>query len=294
MSKEKLILPDGEGSMKKSRIFFIAGALACFLFGMTPALPAKGKIELGFHYGHWSVNMFKGLIESALDDALRTEFKDQFMKQILEDHPDFVETSYDQKVRFDSGGGHFGFELRWYPGGENGSFSLGFGVEKTSMKISLPEVSATLRVEELNTHKAASFAAAVNGEFLMKPLSFHLSFRWDIIPSARFHPYLTFGLGIAGGSALEEGRLTYGYTADLVGLDLNEHYEDSATKTIKELKDEIDKKPGEAKKFPLPGFVPFVQLHLGLKLKITSNVHALIDYGVFDGFLLRGSIAYRF
>ena len=195
--------------MKKKRISFVSGALICFLFAMAPALPAKGKIELGFHYGHWSVNIFKGLIESALDDALRTEFKDRFMTEIQTDHPDYIETSYDQKVRFDSGGGHFGFELRWYPGGENGSFSLGFGVEKTSMKISLPEVSATLRVEESSTHKTASFAGAVNGEFIMEPLSFHLSFRWDIVPSAKLHPYLTFGLGVAGGGALEQGKLSY-------------------------------------------------------------------------------------
>jgi hypothetical protein len=284
--------------MKKFSMFGVAATCFLFLFCLNPALSAKGKIEFGFHYGSWSINPVKGLIESALSDAMETEFKDKFMEEIRKDNPGFQEKSYTQKVSFDSGGSNFGFELRWYPGGENGSFSMGFSVEKTSMKISLPEVSAALVVEDSLTHKTGSFSGNVNGDFSIKPLSFHLSFRWDIVPSARVHPYFTLGFGMAGGSALEDGTLSYSYVGDLTTPDETEHYADSATKTLKQLKEEteseIDEETGEAKKFPLPGFVPFIQLHFGLKLKIANEVHALIDYGIFDGFLLRGGLALRF
>jgi len=49
----------------------------------------------------------------------------------------------------------------------------------------------------------------------------------------------------------------------------------------------------EGDEFFLPGFFPFVQLNLGLKAKIMPNIHALVDVGVFNGFLLKGGLAIR-
>ena len=46
--------------------------------------------------------------------------------------------------------------------------------------------------------------------------------------------------------------------------------------------------------FFLPGFIPFIQINLGLKAEITDNLHLLVDAGIWNGFLLRGGIAFRF
>jgi hypothetical protein len=39
--------------------------------------------------------------------------------------------------------------------------------------------------------------------------------------------------------------------------------------------------------------VPFVQLNLGLKAVITPNVSLLVDAGIWNGFLIRGGVAFR-
>ncbi|MFQ6038406.1 MAG: hypothetical protein ACE5LV_07300, partial [Candidatus Aminicenantales bacterium] len=147
-------------------------------------LPAQGHFEFSFHYATWSIDILGNLIENAISDALETDLKDAIVEDIQAEHPGLQEQLYTQEVSFDSGGHNYGFELRWYPGGQNGSFSLGFSVEKTSMEVSLPEISTAL---ELTNN--ASFQGAASGSFLIEPLSFHLSLRWDILPSSRVHPY---------------------------------------------------------------------------------------------------------
>jgi len=282
--------------MKRSRFAFIGIFLGVALLAAAPAFPAKGHFEFGLHYGAWSVNVLRGPIENLLSDALKTEFRDKFLEEIRKDNPNFQETSYSQKVSFDSGGHNFGLEARWYPGGQTGSFSLGLSVEKTTMKVSLPEVSAALAGRDSKTGQGGSLSGRVNGEIQIAPLSFHLNFRWDILPSARIHPYFSFGFGIAGASVYDNGKVTYSYLADFTSPTENEHYADSATKTFRQLEQEDNTdengnpKPSD---FKLPGFFPFVSMNFGLKAKITDNIHLLIDYGIFDGFLLRGGLAIR-
>jgi len=43
---------------------------------------------------------------------------------------------------------------------------------------------------------------------------------------------------------------------------------------------------------PLP-FLPFIQLNLGLKGKITENIHLMVDAGIWNGFLIRAGLAIR-
>jgi len=277
--------------MKIKKSVRMLPAVFFLLMLLAPNLCARGHFEFGFHYSKWSIDILRGMIEEGISDALETDLKDRFLEDLREDHPGLQEVSYSQEVSFDSGGDNYGFEIRWYPGGENGSFSLGFSVEKTSMRVTLPEVSASLELTDLDTGKSASFSAAADGELLIKPLSFHLSFRWDIIPSSFINPYITLGFGMAGGSALEEGTVTYSYVGDLsITGETPEKYEGGDTKSIKELKDDLEE---EGEGFVLPGFVPFIQLNLGLKGKINDNLHILVDAGVWNGFLIRGGIALR-
>ena len=267
--------------IKKVVKIFPVFLLAFLLF--APTLSAQGHFEVGFHYGKWSINILKSLIEEGISDA----FNDQVVEMIQEEHPDLEDVDYTFDVDFDSSGSNYGFEVRWYPGGENGSFSLGLSVEKTSMTVELPEVSLNIELTE-----NANFQGNANGKFVIKPLSFHLSFRWDILPSSRVHPYITLGFGAATGTALEEAEFSYYFSGDLdiEGEEL-EHFEEEDSKTLEELKEELE---DEGEEFFLPGFIPFIQLNLGLKAEITENIHLLVDAGVWDGFLIRGGLAFRF
>ena len=45
--------------------------------------------------------------------------------------------------------------------------------------------------------------------------------------------------------------------------------------------------------FPIPNFLPFIQLNLGLKVRLTKMVQVLVDIGVFDGFMASAGLAIR-
>jgi len=271
--------------MKK--ILIILSLILFFFFFTIKSLPAQGKVEFGFHYGSWSIDILRSMIEEEIGNALETDLKDKFLEDIQAEHPLLEEESYSQEVSFDSGGSNFGFEVRWYPGGYDGSFSLGLSIEKTTMRVSLPEISSSLELSDGST-----FQATANGDFLLKPLSFHLHLRWDIKPSWKVRPYLTFGFGIATGTALENAEYSFSYSGDLdiAGEEL-EHFEGGESKTIKELKDDLE---AEGEEFFLPGLLPFIQLNFGIKGELAENFYVLIDAGIWDGLLVRGGLAYRF
>jgi len=285
-----------EGSVKRNRFFPVLILMSGFLILSSFPLGAKGKFELGAHYGSWGINILKGAIESGVGSAIR----DQMIDNLKKDHPDVVANSNQTSVNFDSGGYNFGFDLRWYPGGENGSFSLGVSVEKTKMRVSIDRASAQIQVSYTGDDgkpRAEGFNGTGTGEFLIKPLSFHLSVRWDVFPTARVHPFITFGVGLSPGSYLDDGTLTYAVQGDLFKKDGTiEHHADSGTKTLGQLKkEEEDDARAKGKNSDIPfWFIPFVQLNLGLKGKITDNIHLLVDAGIWDGLLIRGGIAYRF
>jgi len=273
--------------MKNCKTIRLMLVFIMFLFVFAPGLQGQGKFEFGFHYSRWSLNIIKGFVEDALGESMESTFRDDFLADIQEDYPGLTEDNYEQDVSFDSSGSNFGFEARWYPAGRHGSFSLGLSVEKTSMEISIPELSAQMDMDD-----GSYYEADANASFIINPLSFHLSFRWDIIPSSPIHPYITFGLGAATGTALDEAEFSYAYSGTyyIEGGD-SESFEDSETKTLKELKEEME---DDGEDFFLPGFIPFIQINLGLKAEITDNLHLLVDAGIWDGFLLRGGIAFRF
>ncbi len=278
--------------MRKSVIRVLAVLIFVLgLLGQAAAASPQDHWEFGFHYSRWSIDLLRSVVEEGIGNAIETELRDKILEDIQADYPMLAETSYSQELRLDSGGDNFGFEVRYYPGGEKGSFSLGFSVEKTEMRVSLPEVSVSLTLEDQFTHQNAHFSASSVGEFLIKPWSFHLSFRWDIFPASVVHPYLTFGLGAATASALEQAQVTYSFSGNLDAPgQAPEHYGDSVSKSIKQLKEEMEAKGEE---FFLPGFLPFLQLNIGLKAVLTPSIHLLIDAGIWDGFLIRGGISIR-
>lgn len=270
--------------MKKRTLIQIVPAfmLIC-LFG-APCLSADGNFELGFHYGTWNLNLLGDLVENGLSDALESAFKDAILEEIQADYPGLEDSVYDQTVEYDSGGNNYGFEIRWYPGGHDGSFSLGVSVEKTKMEIELTDVAI-----EMTLTDGSTFSGQAYGDIPLNPLTFLLSLRWDILPSSPVHPYITLGVGAAAFSSFKDDVVSYAWAGDLdiVGGPF-ERYEDSGTKTVEQIKEELE----EDEDFPL-SFLPFIQLNLGLKGKISKNFHLMVDAGIWNGFIIRGGLAIR-
>jgi hypothetical protein len=277
--------------MKKKTRLVVQVIIITALLGLGPAVQAKGRFELSLHYGTWSVNMLRSMIEGLVSDMVENQFKDSVLEDIQEEHPEYRETGYSQTVGFDSGGHNLGFEVRWYPGGQDGSFSLGLTVEKTKMRFTLEEIKAILDLEDTTTLEPARADTDINAEMVTNPLAFLLDFRWDIMPSWRIRPFISFGFGLSTPAAINDLQLSYSYRAVVTTPhDPTEIYEDSTVKTGKELKEEME---AEGEEFPL-SFLPFLYLGFGLKGVITDNIHLMVEGAVLDGFVLRGGLALRF
>jgi hypothetical protein len=259
-------------------------ALILVYLVIVPNLFADGHFELGFHYGTWNLNLLGDTIESGLSDVVESAFMDAILEEIQEDYPGLQDPVYNQTVEFDSGGNNYGFEIRWYPGGYDGSFSLGFSIEKTKMEITMTEVEMDMVFEDGST-----FLGVAAADTILNPLTFHMSVRWDILPKAPVHPYITLGVGAAAFSSIQDDVVTYTWSGelDIVGGP-TETYEDTGAKTFEEIKEDLE----EEEEFPI-SFLPFIQLNLGLKGKITQNIHVMVDAGIWDGFIIRGGIAIR-
>lgn len=263
-------------------ILLLAGLLAA-----APALQAQGHFEFSGHYGRWSLNLLGSLAKDTLNDMIKDELEGRILEDIQESYPGFSTTLYDQSLDFSSAGDNFGLAFRFYPGGHRGSFSLGVSVEKCSFRVH-PSVTSLLQLQDSGTLETATFSGAANADARIKALAFLLSFRWDIFPSMVVHPYISFGGGISTSKALDDSSVSYSYSGQLTGSAIpTETVEGSDSKTLRELKDEADTD------FPFPNFLPFVQLNLGLKARLTGNIHLFVDGGVLNGLILRGGVSLR-
>jgi hypothetical protein len=263
-------------------IVFLAGLLLA-----APSLQAQGHFEFSGHYGRWSLNLLGKLAKDTVNDMLKDELEDRILEDIQDSYPGFSLTSYDQSLDFSSGGDNFGLAFRFYPGGHHGSFSVGASIEKCSFRVS-PSVTSLMQLQDSGTLATATFNGTASGEARIKALAFLLTLRWDLFPSMVVHPYITFGGGISTAKALDDSSVSYSYTGQLTGSTIpTETVEGSDTKTLRELKDEAETD------FPLPNFLPFLQLNLGLKARLTSNIHLFVDGGVLNGLIIRGGVALR-
>jgi hypothetical protein len=152
------------------------------------------------------------------------------------------------------------------------------------MEVDLTDVAMEMIFEDDST-----FQGQAIGDVVLNPLTFLLSVRWDILPKSPVHPYITLGVGAAAFSSFKDDIVSYSWSGELdVAGGPTETYEESGTKTIEEIKAELE----EEEDFPL-SFLPFIQLNLGLKGKITENIHLMVDAGIWNGFIIRGGIAIR-
>jgi hypothetical protein len=267
----------------------------------APRASAQGHFEFGAHYGPWSLNLLKPVIESAVQE-LGEQITQKELDKIRKDYPsiNFRQLGTTTQVQFDSSGSNYGFDVRWYPQGETGGFSIGLAAEKSTFTVGLPNVSSSLALEDVKNHLPWNFTGQAKGQVEASPFAAMLSFRWDIIPSAWMHPYLTLGFGAAGVSAWEQTTLNYSYTGLLSGPGgLTVSITESSGKSLLQLKQEYDQKvaagdpdPGP-KPFEYPTIFPMVQLNVGLKARVAKKFSVLVDAGVLNGFQLRAGIGIR-
>lgn len=271
--------------MKIRKVLKILPAFLLVYLTLIPSLSAQGHFELSIHYSRWSIDILGDIIETAVSDAVESGLEDTISEDIKDEYGLNL-VSYSQTVEFDSSGHNYGAEIRWYPSGQYGSFSIGLSVEKTRMTVELAEITT-----DLEFSNNSNFQGTATGKFEINPLSFHLSLRWDILPSSSFTPYITFGVGAATFSSIENDEISFSYSGELTRPGFAPETESGGeTKTIGEIKDEIE---AEDEDFLPLSILPFIQLNLGLKGKITENIHLMVDAGIWNGFLIRGGLAIR-
>jgi hypothetical protein len=268
----------------KARLPLKILSLFLLLFFISITAPhAEGRVELGFHYGRWNFNPIKGFLENTVENSLQK----YILEGVHDEYPELEEEGYSQSIGYDSSGQNFGFEIRLYPGGKNTGFSIGLSVEKTTMNVSLTQVATRIELPD-----GTVYEGSFRGDFLFKPLSLHLSLRWDLFPSWKFHPYFTLGVGVAKGVDFEEATVDYDFTSKLtIDGELFEHYEAEGKETIETLNEELKKVNKEQN---LPSIFPIVQFNLGAKMDLTENLALFADFGIWNGLLFRGGVAFLF
>lgn len=245
----------------------------------VPELQKKSildRFEIGFHVSHWSIDPLEGILNDEVSKRIAKEIKQEVAKKITDAHPFIFDTGYEHDLLFDSGGSNFGLEIRYYPQGKQGSFSFGLSFEKNNMKITL---DGPVQVDfSDNTYSEVESSGYIE----LNPFTTNLSFRWDTKPSWRVTPYFIVGLGV---SSLN-GNISYAYDGFYYwqGPELN--VEDDILKTFKEAEEEMD--------FNIPNIFFLLQINIGIRAEIAPHLNLNAEAGIWNGFILRGGLSYRF
>jgi hypothetical protein len=264
--------------------------LAAVLAAAPDARAQGGHWEFNGHVGIWTLNVLKGTATGFLNDAAEDHLRDKILESINDVFPALGSSDYRQDLVFDSSGSDLGVGARWYPAGRHGSFSLGLSIEKSVFKIE-PTAEVQMDLQDSETSQTAVFNDSAAGTARIEALSFLLTVRWDILPTKAVHPYITFGGGISTSRALDDSSVAYTYTGLVTGSGLGETpISGGESKTLRQLKDEAG---DEEEDISLPNFLPFVQLNLGLKVRLTRMLQMFVDVGVYDGFMATAGLAVR-
>jgi hypothetical protein len=234
------------------------------------------KFEVSVHGSLWTIDPLANIFEDDLADELGEEIGNEIREFLESDHPYLVRSRYEQGLIIDSGGWNYGFEVRYYPRGKEGAFSLGLSFEKTKMRLT---AEGTVKQEFTD----GSYAEAnAKSEISLNPITTHINFRWDIKPQWRVTPSFVLGLGFGKLS----GKVTYNYSGGYNWSGVAKTVEDQVDKTLKEFEEEID--------FNIPNIIPILHLSLGLRAEIISGMQLRAEVGIWDGILFRLGLGYRF
>lgn len=239
--------------------------LSIIIVAMVMMIPLSGKgmFEFGLHYSTWNVNMIAPLLE------------DEIIPEIEYWDPEYG------SLDFSSNGSNFGIEFRFFPGGKDGSFSVGLSYERNNFKM-----KAEGKYDGYD-NEGDNVKAEATGTIDLFPHSINLSIRWELWPSKRIHPYLGLGFGIGAQNALVKFHSKA--TTNISGHDVVE--EQDEIWTFDDIKDEYE--TSEGKKFPI-GFFPVIHINFGFRGEIVNNIYFLGEIAFYDGLIFRGGISYRF
>jgi hypothetical protein len=237
--------------------------------------PRGGHWEIGFHYSSWGVNLVKGLFEDPLLKSVSKEIRKNVNAQLDALAPGYLTPSTDSHALvFDSEGKNYGAEIRFYPRGRRGSMSVGFSIEQTNI---------TLYAKgPVTQNYTDGSSATVEGDAVVdtNPVTTHLSFRWDFVPSSRVTPYFIFGLGL--GPLNGDVRYTYAgqYTRGSQQLSVSGDW----TESFDQLREDED----ISLDLMLMAHAAF-----GVKAEVLRGVILLAEAGFWDGLILRAGLAFR-
>lgn len=263
-------------------IFFLSLPAAPQESPVQPQVPEiglkkpSGRFEVGVHFSFWSLNLIKGILEDELGGELGEEIRDEITSEIEDLQYSLVQTTYDQELIFDSGGQNYGLELRFYPQGRQGPFSLGVSVEQAHMRLSVEGAV------QQNFSDGTYATAEAAGEITLDPFFTNLSFRWDLFPDWMVSPYLIFGAGVAQ----LNGEVSYIYTGQYSTTKVTENLSQDDVRSIKEAEEEMNTN--------IPNILPLLQLNLGVRAEILPNLYIKAGAGIWDGFILRAGVSGRF
>jgi hypothetical protein len=237
----------------------------------------SGKIQIGIHYGPWTLKPFSNYFEDDLLQEISKEIRERVNNAIFGGIPwgDLV-TDYSDELIFGTSGHNIGFEIRFFPKGPEGSFSLGFSIERTKIKI-----KAEGPINQSYVQGASSTVEGL-GYITADPLTMNLSFRWDTSPSWRVSPYIVIGFGLA--KLL--GEVGYEWTGSYQYKNIIEQTEGSDILTLEEVEWQIEEN--------IPNIFYLFQLNVGVRARITPNFFINGEIGFWDGMVFRAGVAYGF
>ncbi|MGD9347759.1 MAG: hypothetical protein PVH84_17990 [Candidatus Aminicenantes bacterium] len=237
----------------------------------------SGKLQIGIHYGPWTLKPFSNYFEDDLLNEISKEIRERVNNAIFGSIPwgDKV-TDYDDELDFSTSGHNIGLEIRFYPKGPEGSFSLGLSVERTKIKIKAEG--------PVNQYYILGASSSVDGlgYITTDPLTVNLSFRWDTSPSWRVSPYFVVGFGLAK----LIGEVGYQWTGTYQYQNIIEQTDGSDILTLEEVEWEIEEN--------IPNIFYLFQLNIGVRARITPNFFLNGEIGFWNGMVFRAGVAYGF
>jgi len=237
----------------------------------------SGKLQIGIHYGPWTLKPFSNYFEDDLLREISKEIRERVNNAIFGSIPwGGLVTDYDDELVFGTSGHNIGFEIRFYPKGPEGSFSLGFSLERTKIKI-----KAEGPINQYYIEGASSTVEGL-GYITTDPLTMNLSFRWDTNPSWRVSPYFVVGFGLA--TLL--GEVGYEWTGNYQYKNIIEQTNGSDILTLEEVEWQIEEN--------IPNTFYLFQLNVGVRARITPNFYINGEIGFWNGTVFRAGVSYGF
>ena len=235
--------------------------------------PRGGHWEIDFHYSSWSINLAKGAFEDPLLKSVSNEIREEHERPARRPGsrlPDAVD-----------GQPRAGLRLR--------------GVELRRRDPVLPPGTAGLderrllhREDQYQAHTKGPVtqnytdgsSATVEGDAVVdtNPVTTHLSFRWDFVPSSRVTPYFIFGLGIGP----LNGDVRYVYAG--------QYRAESQSSRSAAMGPRHSTSCGKTRTSHLTD--AHAHAAFGVKAEVFRGVILMAEVGFWDGLILRGGLAF--